>query len=46
MNQAIDLHGIKPVIDKVFSFTEAPAAFKHLEQGPFGKVVIKVGDSS
>lgn len=43
MNQAIDHHGIKPVIDRVFSFAEAPAAFAHLEQGPFGKLVIKVG---
>ncbi|WMD21619.1 NAD(P)-dependent alcohol dehydrogenase [Achromobacter seleniivolatilans] len=44
MNQAIDQHGIKPVIDKVFSFTDAHAAFARLEQGPFGKLVIRVGD--
>lgn len=43
MNQAIDRYGIKPVIDKVFPFADAPAAFAHLEQGPFGKLVIKVG---
>ncbi|KLD73507.1 NAD(P)-dependent alcohol dehydrogenase [Xanthomonas hyacinthi] len=43
MNQAIDRHGIKPVIDKVFSFAEAHAAFARLEHGPFGKLVIKVG---
>lgn len=42
MNQAIDQYGIKPVIDKVFSFADALAAFARLDQGPFGKVVIKV----
>jgi NADPH:quinone reductase-like Zn-dependent oxidoreductase len=45
MNQAIDRHGIKPVIDQVFAFTDVPAAFARLEQGPFGKLVIKVGES-
>ncbi|WP_028605750.1 zinc-dependent alcohol dehydrogenase family protein [Ottowia thiooxydans] len=44
MNQVIDRHGIQPVIDKVFSFTDAPEAFTHLESGPFGKLVIKVGE--
>lgn len=43
MNQAIDRHGIKPVIDSVFAFADAPAAFARLEQGPFGKLVITVG---
>lgn len=43
MNLAIDAFGIKPVIDRVFSFTEAPAAFQRLQEGPFGKVVIRVG---
>jgi NADPH:quinone reductase-like Zn-dependent oxidoreductase len=43
MNRAIELHRLKPVIDGVFSFDEAPAAFKHLESGAhFGKVVIRV----
>ena len=44
MNQAIGRHGIKPVIDKDLSFADAPAAVARLEQGPFGKLVIKVGD--
>lgn len=43
MNLAIDAFGIKPVIDRVFSFSEAPAAFQRLQEGPFGKVVIRVG---
>jgi len=42
MNKAIDEHGIKPVIDKVYAFDDARAAFDHLERGPFGKVVITV----
>jgi NADPH:quinone reductase-like Zn-dependent oxidoreductase len=44
MLAAIDQHGIKPVVDRVFSFAEAPAALKHLESGAhFGKIVIEVG---
>jgi NADPH:quinone reductase-like Zn-dependent oxidoreductase len=42
LNRAIDDHGIKPVIEKIYSFEEAPAAFAHLERGPFGKVVIRL----
>lgn len=35
--------GIKPVIDRVFPFAEAKAAFRHLESGThFGKVVIEL----
>lgn len=40
MNQAIETLGIKPVIDRVFDFDEAPQALRHLETGPFGKIVI------
>jgi NADPH:quinone reductase-like Zn-dependent oxidoreductase len=40
MNRAIDEHGIKPVIDKVYVFEAVHAAFDHLERGPFGKVVV------
>ncbi len=44
MNRAIDLHKLKPVIDRVFPFEEAIQAYKHLESGShFGKIVIKVG---
>lgn len=43
MNRAIALHGLRPVIDRVFSFGEAPAAFRHLESAShFGKVVIRL----
>jgi NADPH:quinone reductase-like Zn-dependent oxidoreductase len=43
MNAAIALHQIKPVIDRVFPFSEAPAAYRYLQSGGhFGKVVIQV----
>jgi NADPH:quinone reductase-like Zn-dependent oxidoreductase len=43
MNQAVARHQLKPVIDRVFPFTEAPAAYRHQESGAhFGKVVISV----
>lgn len=43
MNRAIALHHIKPVIDRVFPFDQAPAAFAHLKNGShFGKVVIRM----
>ncbi len=43
MNQAITVNGIKPVVDKVFPFEEAEAAYRHLTGAShFGKVVISV----
>lgn len=43
MNRLISSQQIKPVVDKVFSFDEAEAAYKYLEsQKHVGKVVIKV----
>src|SRR5262249_24486685 len=33
MNRAFALHQIRPVIDRVFGFTELPAALRHLESG-------------
>jgi NADPH:quinone reductase-like Zn-dependent oxidoreductase len=44
MNRAIEANGIKPVIDKVFVFADAPAAYEHMASGAhFGKIVISVG---
>jgi NADPH:quinone reductase-like Zn-dependent oxidoreductase len=41
MNAFIAKHQLKPVVDKVFRFEEAAAAFAYLESGShFGKVVI------
>jgi NADPH:quinone reductase-like Zn-dependent oxidoreductase len=43
MNRAITANKIKPVIDKVFSFDELQAAYKHMASGAhFGKIVIRV----
>jgi NADPH:quinone reductase-like Zn-dependent oxidoreductase len=43
MNRAIELHRIRPVIDRVFPFVEAKAAYHHLQSGAhFGKVVIAI----
>jgi len=44
MSRAIALHEMRPVVDRVFAFDDAPAAFRHLESGAhFGKVVVRVG---
>jgi NADPH:quinone reductase-like Zn-dependent oxidoreductase len=44
MNRAIAANGIHPVIDKVFGFEEAKAAYQHMASGAhFGKIVIRVG---
>lgn len=41
MNRAIARHRLKPAIDRVFPFAEAPAAYRFQESGAhFGKVVI------
>jgi NADPH:quinone reductase-like Zn-dependent oxidoreductase len=43
MNRAIEVSAIKPVIDKVFAFADAQAAYKHMASGAhFGKIVISV----
>ena len=43
MNRAITVNGMKPVIDKVFPFDEAVAAYKYQwEKKHFGKIVITV----
>jgi NADPH:quinone reductase-like Zn-dependent oxidoreductase len=43
MNAFIELHRIKPVIDRVFDFKDAQAAFDYMDSGShFGKVVIRL----
>ncbi|KAB2976908.1 NAD(P)-dependent alcohol dehydrogenase [Streptomyces sp. SS1-1] len=44
MNRWIEKNGLEPVIDSVFAFEDARQAYERLEEGPFGKVVIRVGD--
>jgi NADPH:quinone reductase-like Zn-dependent oxidoreductase len=42
--QAISTNRIRPVVDRVFAFDEAPDAFRYYEsRRPFGKVVISLG---
>ncbi|TCL05013.1 zinc-dependent alcohol dehydrogenase family protein [Sodalis ligni] len=45
MNIFLNQHQIKPVIDKVYPFSEARQAYQHLARGPFGKVVITIADA-
>jgi NADPH:quinone reductase-like Zn-dependent oxidoreductase len=43
MNRAVAANAIKPVIDNVFSFADAQAAYRHMAAGAhFGKIVIRV----
>jgi len=43
MNRAVSVNRIRPVVDRIFSFDEAVAAFQHHASGKFvGKVVITV----
>jgi NADPH:quinone reductase-like Zn-dependent oxidoreductase len=42
MNRAIALHRLRPVVDRVFPFTEAREALRYLESGKhFGKIVLR-----
>ena len=44
MNRAIELHRLRPVIDRTFRFAAAKEAYRHFEgRGHFGKVVITHG---
>lgn len=44
MNRAIEANDLKPVIDKVFPFTQAKDAYRHMKsQTHFGKIVISHG---
>jgi NADPH2:quinone reductase len=35
--------GARPLIDRVFTFDQLPAAFARLTEGPMGKVLLAVG---
>lgn len=42
LNRAMELHRLRPVVDKVFSWTEFPSALRHMESAShFGKIVLK-----
>jgi NADPH2:quinone reductase len=34
----------RPLVDSVYPFEQLPAAFQRVAEGPFGKVVLKIGD--
>jgi NADPH:quinone reductase-like Zn-dependent oxidoreductase len=43
LNEIIAAHQLRPVIDRVFPFEEAGAAFRYYESAsPFGKVIIEI----
>ena len=43
LNAFIDAHHVKPVVDKVYEFNDAAAAFDAVDKGEsFGKTVIRV----
>ncbi|MEV5988588.1 NAD(P)-dependent alcohol dehydrogenase [Streptomyces sp. NPDC052051] len=44
MNDVITAHRLRPVIDRVFPFDEAVAAYRYYASArPFGKVIIEIG---
>lgn len=40
----LDRLGKRPVVDQIFPFADVKAAFARLNQGPMGKVLVKVAD--
>jgi zinc-binding alcohol dehydrogenase/oxidoreductase len=43
MVEFVGRHGIRPVVDRVFAFSDGEAAFRHMDEaGQFGKIVIKI----
>lgn len=47
MNRALTHHQIHPVVDRIFSFADAPAAFEHFaERRHFGKVCIAMSPAA
>lgn len=44
LRDAVIAGDVRPVLDRVFTFDEAVAAFEHLECGhPHGRVIVQVG---
>jgi NADPH:quinone reductase-like Zn-dependent oxidoreductase len=44
LGAALEAHGVRPVVDRVFPFEELPAAYAHLASGAqLGKVVVRFG---
>jgi NADPH:quinone reductase-like Zn-dependent oxidoreductase len=43
--RAVELLGIKPVIDAIYTLSQVPEAIAHLRRGAFGKVVVQVSEA-
>ncbi|WP_437373237.1 zinc-dependent alcohol dehydrogenase family protein [Inquilinus limosus] len=41
--RAVDRTGLAPAIGAEYGFAELPAALDHLDRGPFGKIVLRIG---
>jgi NADPH:quinone reductase-like Zn-dependent oxidoreductase len=42
MNHAFERFQLRPIIDSIFPFNDALAAYDRLYQGPFGKIVVRI----
>jgi NADPH:quinone reductase-like Zn-dependent oxidoreductase len=43
MNRAIALHQLRPVVDRVFAFTEIKEALRYMESAAhFGKICLRI----
>ncbi len=42
----VDDANLKPVINQTYDFEDLTAALAHLDRGPFGKVVVEIGDGA
>ncbi|ABE36853.1 zinc-binding dehydrogenase family protein [Paraburkholderia xenovorans LB400] len=43
--RAVDLLGIRPVIDATYAYSQVPEAFVHLRRGAFGKIVVQLSEA-
>jgi len=43
--ERLEAAGKRPVVDQVFPFEEAIAAFHRLAEGPMGKVVVQIAEA-
>jgi NADPH:quinone reductase-like Zn-dependent oxidoreductase len=46
LSRAVDATRLKPVIGRRFAFDSLPAALDHLDEGPFGKIVIDLSQGA
>jgi NADPH:quinone reductase-like Zn-dependent oxidoreductase len=46
MVRAVDVLGLKPILDARYAFDELPQALAHLQRGAFGKIVVDVSSTT